>query len=359
MSNIRPAALLLNIELDGGYKVISPYLANETNTDGQQSFCYMVEKSGKQFFLKALDISFQEGGINLAQEIERGLRAYNFETALLHLARNNGLSRVVRIEASGQYGFPIGEIKLPVFYLIFECADDNLRRVLADPTRATPAIKLRALHNIAVGLSQLHRHDIAHQDMKPSNILSYGGHVHLTEFKISDLGRASRAGVPSDHDSLIAPGDMRYITIEQHFGVALDDFAFRRIACDIYLLGALVVLMFAQVSFTQRILQGLPDDLRKPKWGGTYDEVLPYVRQVFDIALLEISTAWPYQKEEPKVGQELTSMIRFLCDPDPYHRGHPRAIARKTPFELEFVISALDRLAKLVDHLDGEAKKAK
>lgn len=60
-----------------------------------------------------------------------------------------------------------------VFYLIFELADGDIRRHLAVQESLDLAFVLRTLHHVAVGLDQLHRADIAHQDLKPSNVLIY------------------------------------------------------------------------------------------------------------------------------------------------------------------------------------------
>jgi serine/threonine protein kinase len=50
-------------------------------------------------------------------------------------------------------------------------------------------------HHVATGLQQLHFSEIAHQDVKPANIL-------VTEnqtAKIGDMGRAHRHAVPMNH----------------------------------------------------------------------------------------------------------------------------------------------------------------
>lgn len=346
-----PASELVGITLDGGFKVVKPFEKNESHTDGQQSHCYLAERGGQTYFLKALDITFTDS-TTLAVDIESGLRAYNFERELLELAKEAKLSRIVRIVTAGQYGFDLGPIKVPVFYLIFECADDNLRRLLADAEKATPSVKLRALHHIATGITQLHAQFVAHQDLKPSNVLQYGNDASTSQFKIGDLGRASKAGRKADHDEYVTPGDLRYQTLEQYYRLVLEDFHYRRFACDIYLIGAMLVLMFTGVSITQRVLAGVPKEYKKPHWGGAYTDALPFVRHAFDHTVSDLEASWPFRHELPKFAEELSAMVRYLCEPDPQLRGHPRAIRRKSPFELEFTISELNRLSSQASHLE-------
>ena len=74
-----------------------------------------------------------------------------------------------------------------VNYLIFEPADGDIRRHLALPQRVEIAWILRSLHHIATGLLQLHSSKVAHQDVKPSNVLVFDRKIS----KVSDLGSAS------------------------------------------------------------------------------------------------------------------------------------------------------------------------
>src|SRR5205823_2049082 len=63
-----------------------------------------------------------------------------------------------------------------------------------------------SLHHIATGLYQLHSAEVAHQDLKPSNILVFEGSTS----KIADLGCASVKGVASPRDSAAFAGDRTY-----------------------------------------------------------------------------------------------------------------------------------------------------
>jgi serine/threonine protein kinase len=71
-----------------------------------------------------------------------------------------------------------------VDYLILEIADGDVRSFLSTCNKIELAWKLRALHHIATGIHQLHAADIAHQDVKPSNVLVLGATIS----KIADLG---------------------------------------------------------------------------------------------------------------------------------------------------------------------------
>ena len=54
-----------------------------------------------------------------------------------------------------------------VQYIVFELADGDVRSVISAADDLDVAWAIRSLHHMAVGLAQLHRTGIAHQDVKP------------------------------------------------------------------------------------------------------------------------------------------------------------------------------------------------
>ena len=74
-------------------------------------------------------------------------------------------------------------------------------------------------------------------------------------------------------------------------------------------------------------------------WTGDYRNVLPYVRDAFEQALVEIGQAIP----EP-IRVRMIEILRWLCDPGPRRRGHPTDL-EQSQFNLERIISALEVLA--------------
>ena len=103
------------------------------------------------------------------------------------------------------------------------------------------AFIFRSLHNTAVGLQQLHKNGIAHQDLKPSNVL-----VFDKVSKISDLGRASTQEISFRYDNLIIPGDRNYAPIEQLYNYHFCNDFEEKFAADLYLLGSLFIFFFSK-----------------------------------------------------------------------------------------------------------------
>ena len=59
-------------------------------------------------------------------------------------------------------------------YIVFELASGDIRAEIERLPNFDLAWCLRSLHNATVGVQQLHSKDIAHQDIKPSNVLVFG-----------------------------------------------------------------------------------------------------------------------------------------------------------------------------------------
>ena len=72
----------------------------------------------------------------------------------------------------------------------------------------------RSLHHIAVGLQQIHGQGIAHQDLKPSNVLVFNGN----NSKIGDFGRSAYKGHIPPHENNNVAGDLTYAPPELLYG---------------------------------------------------------------------------------------------------------------------------------------------
>ena len=82
------------------------------------------------------------------------------------------LRKVVRSLGAGEipYDIPmLGEIGFP--YVIFELGDGYTHSLLKDMGKMDIIWWLSSLHQAAVGIRQPHKVDVAHQDMKPSNLI--------------------------------------------------------------------------------------------------------------------------------------------------------------------------------------------
>ncbi len=347
--NLNPAEELTGLTLDGGWRVIEKCRKSGTQTGGFFSVGYIVARDGQKAYLKALDFY---SSLVLASDPARSLQplieAFNRERDLLAKCRNHRLTRVIVALDDGAIRPSGTSFLYPVQYIVFELADGDVRNQITTADRLDLAWALRALHQIAVGLQQLHGIGVAHQDTKPSNVLLFQGGVVS---KLADVGSASARGETrpfGDRDYL---GDPTYAPPELRYGAPPADWGPRSMGCDVYHLGSMIVWMFTMTAMTQILLMSLSQDMHPEAWESTYDEVLPYLRSEYEDILEYLYPEFPEGFQD-----DLTDMVRQLCDPDPARRGHPRSHQEiGSPYRLERYISKLDRLAKTAEfRLVGE-----
>jgi eukaryotic-like serine/threonine-protein kinase len=334
-----PAYQLAGLALDGGWHVASSVLAPPP-TGGCFSVGYHVEKAdGTKGFLKALDYSRALQSEDPPTALKPLIDAFEHERNLLTLCRANRMSHIATAITHGAVDVPGGGLLSRVSYLIFERADRDARAHLALAQQFDAAWRLRSLHNVAVALRQLHSREIAHQDLKPSNVLVFG---NLS--KVADLGRASQFGVTAPHDGDPFAGDPQYTPIEVCYGQVDPDWRRRRLGADLYLFGSLIHFFFAQIGMTSAFQLELNVAHHPSNWGDSWVVVLPHVRDAFQRICRDFESI--AQQSIGTDAAELTTLVRYLCEPDVALRGHPlnRGNAA-TQFSLERFISRLDVLA--------------
>ncbi len=332
---MRPSEQLKGLPLDGGWTVVDFAARRPNATGGHFSQGYIVvDKDGRRGFLKAMDYAMALASPNTAEVLLGMTKAYVFEKELCE--RCNRFSRVARAIASGSVQPDPGNPYHKVEYLIFELAEGDVRAHLDTHAILDVVFVMRTLHHVATGLRQLHQANIAHQDLKPSNVLVYSSNGGS---KISDLGRAWDRDNPSPHDNLKVAGDTTYAPLELMYGELPTDHRARRFGCDFYHLGNLVVFLFTRVHMNALISENLSALYRPMFWGGTYSEVLPYVQAAFDVALEKFASHVP-----TIFRSELQEFVKELCEPDPKRRGHPRN-RFGNQYGLERYISRFNHLA--------------
>jgi eukaryotic-like serine/threonine-protein kinase len=338
--------MLEGLTLQSGWRVLSRLEEYPGKTGGCFSCPYIVEKDGRRAFLKALDYSQAEDiasqlGSDIPTALQMLVAAYNFERNLLRDCAQKRMDRVVTAleDGSVQVGSGSYGVLGTVNYLIFECADGDVRRHLALAEKIELAWKLRCIHNIATGLLQLHSAGVAHQDVKPSNVLVFGADGS----KIADLGSASRRGIVSPRDDLEFAGESTYAPPELLYNYLDPEWNRRRQACDVYHLGSMVVFFFCGVGMTAMILKHLAPEHHPTRWAGTYTEVLAEVRNAFGASLREIGRNF----EGQHLQTTLRTAVSQLCDPDPLLRGHPQnRVGSTNRYSLERYVSLFDLLAR-------------
>lgn len=328
------AARLEGLTIDGDWTVERRLNPGPKATGSMFSIGYVAchPKRGTAF-LKALDFSRALADPDLMRTLQVLTEGFNYECRILDKCGEAKMDRVVRALDTGILRVD-GEI-LPVPWVLFEHADGDVRAHLDATVAFDHAWALRSLHHVAVGLFQLHRQSIAHQDLKPSNVLVFDGNSS----KIADLGRADYRGHDAPHSRLPYAGDPNYAPPELLYGDVAVDWETRRQSCDLYHLGSLILFLFTGASTTPAIVAKL-DASHKPYAGSGYAAVLPYVRAAFN------EVAEEFANELPDGLEDLVTIFRELCDPEPGLRGHPKArTGPGNPYSLERYVSRLNLLA--------------
>ena len=336
-----PAEKLQGITLDGGWKVTALIPKVPGHTGGYFSVGYIVESDkGERAFLKALDFLkiISPGSPDPAKQMAELTNSFVYERDLLRQCREANLKKIIRAITDGE--LTIDNIQVP--YIIFELADSDVRLQANKLARFDLAWAIRTMHHVATGIKQLHSREIAHQDLKPSNILLVNG----VERKISDLGRSATRGCNLFHMDLLVAGDRNHAAIEGLYGYAPTEWRDRRYGSDAYQLGSLLVFMLTSLSATTLILQALDEKYRPGIWGGSYQAVLPYLEEAFQRVIEFVSKHIP----DIPVKEELLQITKMLCHPNIDQRGDPISRGIKAnPFNMERFVSRFDRIAKVLE----------
>lgn len=331
-------SLPIGQKLENGWIVIEKLTKSNTSTGGKFSAGYKVEKNGKFAFLKAFDFSSALNSSNQLEALKIQLDCYLFEKELLEYCKGQHLNKIVLPIDSGKItinGFT--PVFGDVYYIIFDIAQGDIRKIYSFDKVDFPFI-FSSLHNIAVGINELHSKNIAHQDIKPSNALVFDDYT-----KISDIGRASALHKPFIYDSYPCAGDRNYMAPEQKYGYHTNNDFSDRFAADMFCFGSLFFFYFFNMSLsslfeTYFMMHGvvLTND---------FNNDLPFWIRIFDMILYQTNEKLKdYMKEES--ANMIIRMIKELCYPDPHYRGHHKNVKQGfSQYDFQRFISELDILA--------------
>jgi len=323
----------------GGWLIEAPVAFSSDHTGGYFSSCFYVTKDKRKAFLKALDIQKFEIGQLLGV-----LAGFQYETELLALCGEKRLSRIVQVQEADKIEHdPLAPAVLRyVPFLVFELAESDIRGSVDISTNVTNQWRFHVLHQTTLALLQLHGQAIAHQDLKPSNVLRFGGN----QLKLADLGRSSFRGKAAPHDGLLRPGALNYAPFEQVYGYAPADWLERRLSADVFHLGCLVVFTFTNICFPEYIMGALAEPYKPQRWGESYLEVMPHLQAAMVEGLHGLSADFPEQFRA-----QLVEIALDLCHPDPSLRGRAGAGSRSSVGSLW-----LQRYASRFDILEKTAR---
>ena len=341
-----PAEQLIGRELTNGWMVQELVDRPKNATGGNFSTSYIVRSvNGERAFLKAMDYRRALQAPDPAKTLQVMTAAYNFERDLLEKCMVNRLSRIVRVLDGGTLAAQAGDPSSVVQYLIFELANGDIRSFVDFGQAFDNAWVLRMVHQASAALRQLHYAQIAHQDIKPSNVLVFSDKGS----KLADLGRAFDRQSTSPHDELSYAGDPTYAPPELLYEEIHQDWKIRRLACDMYLLGSLIVFFYTGVSITHLLFKRLDKRYHHSNWGDYYGAVLPYLQQVFSQIVRDLRQNIPDAVED-----EIIDSIKQLCNPDPQRRGHSKNMSGGDQYSLERYVSLFDRLATRAERMSNQ-----
>lgn len=307
---------------------------NQDQTDttgGFFSVGYRAEdqQSGQGAFLKVINLKkaitlYALEGVPTAEALNRVTDSHLFEVQLAEICRDRKMDRIIRVIDHGDIPGEIpllGKVGIP--YIIFEQGDCDTHSLLATARRLDVAWHMRTLHHAAVGLRQLHSQDIAHQDVKRSNLIFFGEE----RAKLIDLGRAVKRGRPSRNDNRTIPCQWVNAPPELLYGYSPANWDQSHFATDLYMLGSLGFSMFFDTTMTTAMFERVAPQLRPSGqivFGGSFDDALPALKQAFAEVLAAIEPLLA-----PAIRNDFIGVLGMLCNPDPSSRGHPRDHAMK------------------------------
>jgi eukaryotic-like serine/threonine-protein kinase len=336
---------LLGRTLASGWKVIEKIGKAEYSSGAFFSVCYKVTKDGEICFLKAFDFekffSLSDGKKGVMDVLGDMITAFRYERSLSSLCKFGKVTKVAFVKDSGEElveGYQISVVP----YLIFDLADGDIRKKMALTRDLDDLFRLNSLHSVAIGLSQLHKLKVSHQDLKPSNILLFND-----ESKIGDIGRSVSDEISSPYDDMSYSGDISYAPPEIIYQFFNPDKNLRNFATDCYLLGSLIVFYFSGVSMNHMLSKYIPGDLMWNVWNGGFTEIEKYLLDAFAKSLEEFENTIPNKQ----LGKELRKIVHDLCYPIPEQRGHPKNFdVRGEKYGLNRFISTLDLLRRKIEN---------
>jgi eukaryotic-like serine/threonine-protein kinase len=329
-----PAEQLTGQILDDGWVVGDLIPRTGAQTGGHFSCSYGVTNSdGRPAFLKAMDYTSALKSADPANELNILTSAFLFERQVLQLCLDRKMSRIVRAIGGGTASVGGSAVQ----YLIFEEAKGDIRKYLDTVKQFDLVWTLTCIHNICVGVRQLNGASIAHQDLKPSNVLHFPDEGQ----KLADLGRAWHKSLLSPHDGLPCAGDMGYAPPELLYRYLAPDESDRRFGADFYLVGSMVLFLFTGMRASQILVSELDPHHHPRIWLGTYEDLLPYLRHAFSLNLATVRGSFP----DKVLGEEIADVFQQMCDPDIATRGDRLHTAKHgSRFGLERFVQRFDRL---------------
>jgi eukaryotic-like serine/threonine-protein kinase len=335
------------------WQVLEKIERTEKNYGGLFSVGYRARNAatGDFAFLKAtdLDLLTEEEGSSF-DRMAAAIKMHGFERKIVEHCKGNNMDRIVTpLDFGDTVMVGANGVKEPLFWITFEWADSDGKMHRTRVQKYDFVWVAKAMHNLAIAVSQLHQASICHNDIKPSNVLVFKEYLQ----KLGDLGRAISPDFECPHSLEVCLGDPRYASPEllyQHQSINLGDLRWRK-ANDLYLLGSVGYFFVTGTMLSPTILSQMQSDHRPFSldggWGDGFESVLPHWRSAHAkaIGLLESSLPEGLLALSKDYGQEFVVAISQLTEADPCIRGHPSEAANGQSYSVQRYISLFDKLS--------------
>ena len=341
-----PAAFLSGRVLDGGWTVGELAAKSSTGTGGHFSVCYTAENvDGRVAFMKALNFNASaDPSRPLVDQLSEFTSAYVFERDLLSDCSDRRMSHVVRLLGYGEIEVEEAPAILrQVPYLLLEMADGDVYAFQERSENLDASWFFQVLKHALEGIAQLHASRVAHQDLKPSNVLTHESGLLM---KIGDLGRADRQGAETWWTNFAVPGAVTYAPPEQQYGYCTATWEERR-AADLYLAGSLGAQLFLGSCMSTLICDRLPEPCRPAHWRGGQVDLMPHLQAAHAEVLELLEHQVRFRLGDVETATLFTVAVGHMTNPDPVLRGHPKdRSAATSSFSVRRFVSLMDRLSR-------------
>ena len=333
---------LLGLTTDCGWEIFEK-ISTKQHSGGNFCVRYLVrDSSGNVAFLKAMDLS-------RAFQFQDRLKAMNdltshylFEREVLNKCKDKNMTKVVVPLSAGEIRLknqlpPLDE----VYFIVFERAESDLRQAFLNSPPDRWYCFFRAIKHTCIGLEQLHGARIAHQDIKPSNILNFEKEVS----KVADLGRVIDSDGESPFSQNYFAGDPNYAPIEIVLKVKVNSFNERYLA-DLNAVGSLIyqTLMGVQITgaLTSEALHISPAIQRLD-----YHQALPVFETAF-FTLMDRLHQECKARFDIEIANAVANTVTEMCHPNYKKRGAPKANNTRARANMRRYTSKINGILRLL-----------
>lgn len=350
-----PKHLLEGTILASGWLLTEKLVPKSGSSGGTFGVGYKATRGEEIAFVKAIDFVDAISAPDPLLELTKLSNIANFEKDVLSYCAQHGMTKVLKYIGHEYISFDPNNPLTRVSCLIMEAGTEDLRRLFNSKGGELSAWNLQVLRDVSQAIAQLHKGGIAHQDIKPSNVIEVSGNgVNL--MKVGDLGRVVRREQNGPFDALPWPGDWRYSPPERWYGFIPPDWTDARDSSDAYMLASLMVYLYTGTTIQSLVLNLIPPAFQPGTWTGSFDQdLMPVLVNVHSRVLNE----YLLPQLDPAIADGVFAIAKALSHPDPLKRGDLNA--RKQfgrPVGMERIYQKFNGLALTAMAIERGKKRA-